>query len=213
MSLYQGKYRVEPTRLRDWDYRSRGWNFVTICTRNRARIFGEVVRGEMNLTALGHIVESELQNLSRALRQCSGRRPRRDAESRACSDYDRRRSRLHAESGRAGTGRAGFFVTTGRVAVCDHSLVQGWRHSPMPSNGIAGGRLAGALSTIIFFVARQSSTRFANTSETILQNGQRTRRTERRDVACNVSLCREAWPLTGTVAWRGLASRIVRACG
>ncbi len=63
MSLYQGKYRVEPTRLRDWDYRSRGWNFVTICTRNRARIFGEVVRGEMNLTALGHIVESELQNL------------------------------------------------------------------------------------------------------------------------------------------------------
>jgi hypothetical protein len=33
MSPYQGKYRIEPARLCDWDYRSRGWYFVTICTK------------------------------------------------------------------------------------------------------------------------------------------------------------------------------------
>jgi putative transposase len=63
LTLYQNKYRVEPTRLCDWDYRTRGWYFVTICSHNRTHIFGEVVHGHVELSMLGLIATSELQNL------------------------------------------------------------------------------------------------------------------------------------------------------
>ena len=63
MTLYRGKYRIEPARLSDWDYRSRGWYFVTICSHNRASIFGEVLDGEVQLSRLGRIANLDLQNL------------------------------------------------------------------------------------------------------------------------------------------------------
>jgi putative transposase len=63
VTLYQDKYRIESARLRDWDYSSRGWYFVTICTQNRACIFGDVVAGEVQLSAVGRIAKSELQEL------------------------------------------------------------------------------------------------------------------------------------------------------
>ncbi len=52
---FKNKYRIETTRLKHWDY---GWNapyFVTICTRNRACFFGDVVNGEMILNDIGLI--------------------------------------------------------------------------------------------------------------------------------------------------------------
>jgi len=61
VTLYLGKYRVESARLRDCDYRSRGWYFVTICARNRDCVFGDVVNGEMYLSRLGQITEAHLQ--------------------------------------------------------------------------------------------------------------------------------------------------------
>ncbi|HKH98147.1 MAG TPA: transposase [Candidatus Sulfotelmatobacter sp.] len=63
MTLYQDKYRIEPARLRGWDYRLRGWYFVTICTQNRACIFGEVSAGEVQLSVMGRIAASELHGL------------------------------------------------------------------------------------------------------------------------------------------------------
>jgi len=63
VTLYLGKYRVESARLRDCDYRSRGWYFVTICVRNRDCVFGDVVNGEMYLSRLGQITEAHLQSL------------------------------------------------------------------------------------------------------------------------------------------------------
>ena len=42
MNRYQGRYRVESTRLRGWDYRTEGWYFVTVCTQDRACVLGEV---------------------------------------------------------------------------------------------------------------------------------------------------------------------------
>jgi hypothetical protein len=57
------KYRIESTRLRGWDYGTRGWYFVTICSQHRACIFGEVVAGEMQLSPAGRIAESELRGL------------------------------------------------------------------------------------------------------------------------------------------------------
>jgi hypothetical protein len=67
MTLYQEKYRIESTRLHDWDYRSRGSYFVTLCTRQREWLFGKIVGSAMMLTEFGRVADSELQNAVPAL--------------------------------------------------------------------------------------------------------------------------------------------------
>lgn len=42
MDLFRNKYRINSTRLADWDYSSSGFYFVTICTKNKERHFGEI---------------------------------------------------------------------------------------------------------------------------------------------------------------------------
>lgn len=54
---YQNKYRIESTRLQNWDY---GWNaayFVTICTANMAWYFGDVVDDEMDFSEMGKMAD------------------------------------------------------------------------------------------------------------------------------------------------------------
>jgi putative transposase len=46
-------------RLRGYDYTKPGAYFLTICTADRAPLFGEVVDGDMRLNALGQIIENE----------------------------------------------------------------------------------------------------------------------------------------------------------
>ena len=80
MTKYRNKFRVESTRLRDWDYASPGWYFVTICARGTAAVedphdrdhvetrhvaslptslpFGEIVNGEMCLSPIGEIAKT-----------------------------------------------------------------------------------------------------------------------------------------------------------
>jgi len=55
MTLFKNKYRIESTRLRNWDYAGAGWYFVTLCTRNREMFFGDVKGGEMILSGVGEI--------------------------------------------------------------------------------------------------------------------------------------------------------------
>jgi len=55
MTLFQGKYRVQPARLSGWDYSTAGWYFVTICTQGSECFFGDVVDGEMQLSQMGEI--------------------------------------------------------------------------------------------------------------------------------------------------------------
>ncbi|MBI1885791.1 MAG: transposase [Chloroflexi bacterium] len=50
-------------RLPGYDYAQAGAYFVTICTQNRECMFGEVVDGEMILTASGQMVESVWREL------------------------------------------------------------------------------------------------------------------------------------------------------
>lgn len=57
MTLYQNKYRVETTRLQNWNYASDGWYFITICTKGREHIFGKIEHATMNLNQFGRIVE------------------------------------------------------------------------------------------------------------------------------------------------------------
>jgi putative transposase len=49
----------QSTRLKGYDYTRPGAYFVTICTYRRDEIFGEVINGEMKLSALGEIVHEE----------------------------------------------------------------------------------------------------------------------------------------------------------
>ena len=57
MTLYKNKYRVESTRLKGWDYSSPAAYFITICTKNREWLFGDVVQKSMFLNNNGKIVE------------------------------------------------------------------------------------------------------------------------------------------------------------
>ena len=43
MTLFKDKYRVESARLPGYDYSSAGWYFITICTGNRIKYFGDIV--------------------------------------------------------------------------------------------------------------------------------------------------------------------------
>lgn len=59
MSLYRNKYRIESARLKNWDYSSEGYYFITICIHNREQILGNIISNEMVLSDIGKIVEKE----------------------------------------------------------------------------------------------------------------------------------------------------------
>ena len=50
--------RRNSLRLPEYDYHSAGAYFVTVCSRNRACLFGEIVEGRMRLNRTGQIVET-----------------------------------------------------------------------------------------------------------------------------------------------------------
>lgn len=53
MTLFDNKYRVESTRLKHWDYANNGMYFVTICTDDKIRHFGEIIDENVLLNKLG----------------------------------------------------------------------------------------------------------------------------------------------------------------
>ena len=54
---YQNKYRIDSTRLQNWDYRWNAPYFVTICTENMNHYFGEIVNGNMILSNQGILAD------------------------------------------------------------------------------------------------------------------------------------------------------------
>ena len=52
---YKNKYRIESTRLKGYDYSQNGAYFVTICTKNREYLFGEIVNGKLTETKQSQI--------------------------------------------------------------------------------------------------------------------------------------------------------------
>ncbi|WP_321346028.1 hypothetical protein [uncultured Draconibacterium sp.] len=56
---FRNKYRISSARLQNWDYGRNAAYFVTICTQGREHYFGDVVDGEMQLSAIGEIAETE----------------------------------------------------------------------------------------------------------------------------------------------------------
>ena len=59
MKLYKNKFRVETVRLKDWDYSTPCWYYITVCTKDKKHWFGEVKNGKMILNKLGKTVEKE----------------------------------------------------------------------------------------------------------------------------------------------------------
>ena len=57
--LYRDKYRIPSARWVNWDYTRAAWYFVTVCTKDMERFFGEVVGGETKLSGTGKIVAEE----------------------------------------------------------------------------------------------------------------------------------------------------------
>ena len=55
--LYQNNFRIESARLKEWDYSSPWWYYVTISTKNHSCFFGDIVTGKMNLNDFGLVVE------------------------------------------------------------------------------------------------------------------------------------------------------------
>jgi len=54
---FRNKYRIESARLQNWDY---AWNaayYVTVCTKNMECYFGEIIKGQMNLSGIGEIAD------------------------------------------------------------------------------------------------------------------------------------------------------------
>jgi putative transposase len=64
MTLYKNRYRIESTRLPGWDYSSRAWYFVTLCTQGRELSLGEIAGETVRLSATGQIVLEEWYRLS-----------------------------------------------------------------------------------------------------------------------------------------------------
>jgi REP element-mobilizing transposase RayT len=61
---YKNKYRIKSARHPAWDY---GWNgayFVTICTKNRIRWFGDVVLETQNFASLKHMRLSDIGKIA-----------------------------------------------------------------------------------------------------------------------------------------------------
>ena len=59
------KHHRRTIRLKGYDYSQAGLYFITICTKNRACLFGEIENGSMILNDAGRMVEkwyAELEN-------------------------------------------------------------------------------------------------------------------------------------------------------
>jgi putative transposase len=57
MSEYKSKSNRRSIRLKEYDYTSPGWYYITICTHNRECLFGEVIKGKMVLSPIGKTVQ------------------------------------------------------------------------------------------------------------------------------------------------------------
>ncbi len=63
MGLYRNRYRKDSTRLKDGDYSSSGYYFVTICTKNQECSFGDVKDGKVRLTRIGEAAKEYWQEI------------------------------------------------------------------------------------------------------------------------------------------------------
>lgn len=59
MTLFKKQYRIESSRRPGWDYAENGYYFITICTKDRECLFGEIQNEKMILDEFGIIIQEE----------------------------------------------------------------------------------------------------------------------------------------------------------
>lgn len=57
-------------RLKNYDYSQNGRYFITLCTKNKAHLFGNIERGEMVLNPCGLLVKAELERVPEIRAEC-----------------------------------------------------------------------------------------------------------------------------------------------
>ncbi|MDI6780275.1 MAG: hypothetical protein QME25_08860 [Bacteroidota bacterium] len=63
MTLFKNKYRIESTRLKEWDYSNAGWYYITICTKDKICWFGKILNGELESNDIGKLVKGCWQEI------------------------------------------------------------------------------------------------------------------------------------------------------
>jgi len=58
MTKFKNTFRVESARLKNWDYSSPWWYYITINTKDQIEYFGEVINEKMILNDLGITADS-----------------------------------------------------------------------------------------------------------------------------------------------------------
>ncbi len=53
------RYRIASNRLKEYDYTTPWWYFITLCVKNYRQILGKIKGNKMALSSLGKIVEEE----------------------------------------------------------------------------------------------------------------------------------------------------------
>ena len=60
---FQGKFRIPSSRLQDWNYGGNANYFITICTKDRAHFFGQIIEKEMHLNDIGQLAANSWRAL------------------------------------------------------------------------------------------------------------------------------------------------------
>ncbi|MBU0670655.1 transposase [Patescibacteria group bacterium] len=58
MDLFRNRYKIESTRLKNWEYSNPGYYFITICTYDRQNYFGKIKNQKMVFSKIGKITEN-----------------------------------------------------------------------------------------------------------------------------------------------------------
>ena len=65
MEKFQGRFRISSARLKDWDYSTSGWYFVTICIKDHIPFFGKARGEEVVLSTLGKMASRMWEEIPR----------------------------------------------------------------------------------------------------------------------------------------------------
>ena len=57
---FASKFKLESSRLQNFDYSTPGYYFITICTFNHNNFFGKINNNQMELSKMGLVTQSEL---------------------------------------------------------------------------------------------------------------------------------------------------------
>ena len=68
--LFKNKYKIKSIRLKDWNYSSNGAYYITICTKNRECLFGNIIDEKMMLNNIGEIIKQCWYNLPNHYENC-----------------------------------------------------------------------------------------------------------------------------------------------